>query len=121
MKILLLDDDEFIRKVYRDALKQSGYEVFEAKRVKDMQEWFEKHQVFDVICTDNVLPDGSAVSVIQWLKESQYAGKMVVLSALGQDEDIAAAQRAGADRYFIKGKVLPRQFVKELGELLSKK
>ena len=62
----------------------------------------DEDEPFDLILTDITMPKMDGETLISTLNERQFAGPIVVLSALGHDEPIIRCMRAGAVDYLIK-------------------
>ncbi len=102
-RVLVVDDDKFIRTLYRKYLTSAGYEVFEAA---DGQEALDRVQGIspDVILMDAVMPDMDGLSCIRKLKAQSETRHIpvIMISARCDGTDIAAALSAGADEFLPK-------------------
>lgn len=109
-KVLLIDDDDFIRKIYKDRLMADSFEVDEAKSGSEGLEKL-KTGKYNVVLLDMVMPDMSGVEVIKKIRSNKKLSglSIVVLSALGQESDIKEAMDAGANLYVIKDKTTPQE------------
>ena len=68
-RILLVEDDDHVRKFAKEALSRNGYTVLEAKNAKEALTIFEKEEGdFDLIFTDVVLPDKDGLQLVEDLK-----------------------------------------------------
>ena len=67
MKILVIDDEEIIRKLLLDVLKDDGHEVLSVSSGKETYEEFEKIS-FDLIFTDVYLQEINGVEILRKLK-----------------------------------------------------
>tara|TARA_B100000745_G_C19863052_1_gene287277 strand:+ start:157 stop:522 length:366 start_codon:yes stop_codon:yes gene_type:complete len=112
MKILLVDDDAFLRDMYATKFTEAGDEVAVAT---DGQKALALagEESFDVIITDMVMPGISGVELLEQIKEMETSAKSVciILSNQGEQEDIDAANAAGADGYIIKAESIPSEVV----------
>lgn len=122
MKLLLVDDDAFLRDMYAKKFSDSGYEVEVADSGAAGLSQLQQHPDFDMIILDMVMPGMSGVELIQKIRTDfpNLQAKCVVLSNQGQPEDIKEAKDAGADGYIIKAEVVPSDVVKKV-EVLFKK
>ncbi|MBX3358906.1 MAG: response regulator [Phycisphaeraceae bacterium] len=98
--ILVVEDEEPIRRFLRATLESQGYRVKEAGTADEglMQA---RSQRPDLILLDLGLPDGDGIDVTRSIR-SDSAVPIVVLSARGQEPDKVAALDAGADDYLTK-------------------
>ena len=118
-RILYIDDDEMMQKIYKARLEADGCEVVAAKSgVEGITAITEGG--FDFILIDHVLPDMTGVDVLHAIKEKAILGGAipVMLTASGQERDAEEALAAGAAAFYSKDKVSPRDM---LGELLRLK
>lgn len=98
--ILIVDDEEPIRRFLRATLESHGYRVKEAATAHDglLQA---RTQRPDLILLDLGLPDGDGIAITRAIR-TDSAVPIVVLSARGQESDKVAALDAGADDYLTK-------------------
>ncbi|MBU1778633.1 response regulator transcription factor [Patescibacteria group bacterium] len=117
-KILIIEDEENILKMYKLRLEKEGYEVETAKNGA----WGIKlaiEQKFDVIIMDIVMPAMNGCQVLKKLKiENKIFTPIIVVSNSAQDADIKYAKKCGADSYLIKSQITPTELVKEIKNLL---
>lgn len=122
MKLLLVDDDAFLRDMYAIKFTESGYEVKVADSPAAALLVISQQKDFDIILLDMIMPGMTGVELIKAIKEQSPTSKAkcIVLSNQGQDEDILEAKAAGAIGYIIKAEAIPSDVVKKV-EKLSKK
>lgn len=102
-KVLIADDDEMFVKLISNEFVSKGFEVFS---VTNGQEVIDKAISLkpSIVLTDMIMPvkDGfEAISEIRANKELDNI-KIIVLSNLGQEEDISKATKLGANGYLVK-------------------
>jgi two-component system KDP operon response regulator KdpE len=98
--VVLIEDEPQIRRFLRATLTSQGYRLFEATTGADgLVEVGSR--LPDVVVVDLGLPDMDGLQVIRRLREWS-AVPIIVLSALGQEQDKVAALDAGADDYVSK-------------------
>jgi two-component system KDP operon response regulator KdpE len=98
--ILIIEDEQPIRRFLRATLESQGYRVKEAETATDglLQA---RTQRPDLVLLDLGLPDGNGLDVTRKIRaESRLP--IVILSARGQEQDKIAALDAGADDYLTK-------------------
>jgi DNA-binding response OmpR family regulator len=117
MKVLLIEDDKFLRRVLEKKLSAEGFEVVSAV---DGDEALEKiiTDKPDIILLDIILPKKSGFLVLENVKKDPELRKIPVLiiSNLGQDEDVKKGLSLGAIEYFVKAKVSLDDVVKKVKE-----
>lgn len=98
--VLVIEDEEPIRRFLRATLASRGYRVKEAATAGDglLQA---RTQRPDLILLDLGLPDGDGIDITRTLRKDS-AVPIVVLSARGLEQDKVAALDAGADDYLTK-------------------
>jgi len=98
--VLVIDDDDHVRRFLRTVLSGHGHVVFEAGSVAEGLAAIRAHDPA-VILLDLGLPDGDGLTVLRAVRPDS-AVPVIVLSARGQEGDKVAALDAGADDYLTK-------------------
>ncbi|HMX90933.1 MAG TPA: response regulator [Nitrospira sp.] len=100
--ILLIEDTEAVRGLFRAILEQVGYVVREASTGSAGIRLFHESPS-DVVITDMYMPDGDGFDVMRTLRHEVPAPKIIVMSGgLGKGEILDAAQLLGADLVLAK-------------------
>lgn len=104
-RLLLVDDDDAFRKVYRGLLASEGHEVVEADDRESARAAFEG-EAFDAVLLDLMLPpDGSAKKGLEELSHLltlRPAAKIIVVSGVGDVPHMVQAVRRGAYDFLTK-------------------
>lgn len=102
-KILLVDDDKYIVRAYKDGLERAGFEVRTASDGNEALEKIKK-DLPDLILLDLIMPVKNGFEVLEELKVDDEMKKIpvVILSNLGQDTDVEKGKALGAVDYLIK-------------------
>lgn len=120
--ILIIEDETDIREVYTEMLKDSGFNVDEAK---DGEEGMEKIRTTDwnLLLLDIMLPGQDGLKILNELKSTPELkkGPVITLTNLNSENIIQEAFSAGADGYLIKSQVTPDKVVEEVNKFLFKK
>jgi CheY-like chemotaxis protein len=121
MKILLLDDDAFLRDMYATKFGEHGHEIDASDNAISALTKLEQGNTYDLVLLDMIMPGMSGVEFITTAKERfpNLKLKYIVLSNQGQDEDIKGANDAGAIGYIIKAESVPSDVVKKVEELMK--
>ncbi|OGF23503.1 hypothetical protein A3D45_01520 [Candidatus Falkowbacteria bacterium RIFCSPHIGHO2_02_FULL_42_9] len=105
MKILLVEDDSFLRDICIKKLAKAGFLVFETADGDQVLKNLEKIEP-DIILLDILLPTVNGFEVLEKIRSDKNSKirqtPVIVLSNLGQDEDIKKAISLGANDYLIK-------------------
>ena len=119
-RILVAEDDRFLRKAAEMALKRQGYTVLTAA---DGEEALRAAQseLPDLILLDLIMPKLNGFDVLQALKKDAPTAHIpvIILSNLGQDRDVQQAMDAGAAAYFIKTDLSLQALVQRVEETLT--
>lgn len=119
-KILIVEDDPFLSKMYLAKLEGADYQVEVAfdgeqalKQVEDARP--------DLIMLDIVLPKADGFEVLQKLKnDEKYKNiKVIMLTNLGQESDVKKGLDLGADDYLIKAHFMPSEVVQKINKTLG--
>ncbi len=123
MKILLVDDDIFLRDMYATKFLECGHQVTPAVHAADALRILETDQGFDLMLVDMIMPGMTGVELMTEIKNvfPDISMKSIVLSNQGQDQDIEEANVAGAIGYIIKAQSVPSEVVKRVEEIMSAK
>lgn len=120
-KLLLVDDDAFLREMYALKFSESGYEVHVAETGHQALTLIKQTPDFDVILLDMIMPGMTGVELITEIQNmaADMNACCIVLSNQGQESDIAAAKAAGAAGYIIKAEAIPSDVVTQVATLIS--
>jgi CheY-like chemotaxis protein len=121
MKILLVDDDTFLRDMYATKFVECGHDVTAAIHASDAMRILETVTDFDLMLVDMIMPGMTGVELLTALKTDmpELTMKRIVLSNQGQDQDIEEATDAGAIGYIIKAQSVPSEVVKKVEEIMG--
>lgn len=103
-KLLIVDDVGELRKLLRLTLGYGIYQIHEAKTGQEALD-MARAVVPDVMVLDVMLPgEPNGLQVCEAIKQDPRLRSIhvVMLSARGQESDIAAGKQAGADAYLVK-------------------
>ncbi len=100
-RILLVEDDSFLRDGLTEVLQNEGYEVVSADNCMKARELM-KFFSFNLIIFDVMLPDGSGFELCAELRESGGNAPALFLTACDDEIQIVRGLDAGADDYVTK-------------------
>ncbi len=119
-KILIIEDDKFLRQLIARKLTAENYEIAEAvdgeEGIKKVQE--EKP---NLVLLDLILPGIDGFEVLSRMKKDETIASIpvIILSNLGQKEDIEKGFNLGAADYLIKAHFTPGEIIDKAREMLS--
>ncbi|MDB5001892.1 MAG: Transcriptional regulatory protein ZraR [Mucilaginibacter sp.] len=109
-KLLIIDDEDRLRKLLARILQLEGYDLLEAATGKEGLRQLESATVDVVIC-DVKLPDTNGIELTKIIKTNNPAVEIIVLTAYGTINDGVTAIKNGAFDYITKGddneKIIP--------------
>lgn len=119
-KILLVEDDNNLREIYSARLEAEGYEIFSASDGEEALAIAVKQRP-DLIISDVMMPKISGFDMLDILRSTPETKdvKVIVMTALSQEEDRQRGEQLGADRYLVKSQVTLDDVVSMTRELLE--
>lgn len=117
--ILLIEDDPFLIDIYSTKLKESGFSVEVAKDGEIALKKLEEKKP-DLVVLDIVLPEIDGWEILRRIKSTPALKnlKVVILSNLGQKEEVKKGIDLGSIKYLIKAHYTPSEVVKEIKEIM---
>lgn len=100
-KILLVEDEELMRKLIRDYFKRDGYNVIEAADGKSAIETFSTEQDISLVLLDIMLPVYDGFTVCKEIRKTSKV-PVIMLTARSEDSDQLLGFEIGADEYVTK-------------------
>jgi two-component system KDP operon response regulator KdpE len=116
-RVLVVDDEHQILRALRVVLREAGFDVVEAATAEEALDRAAVHPPQAAII-DLVLPDGDGIEVGRRLREWSDM-PILVLSAIGEEDEKVRALEAGADDYIVKP-FSPRELVARLQAALRR-
>lgn len=119
-RILIIDDDLFIREIYEDVLKKAGYDV---EAAKNGEEGYSKLHSggYSLALLDMRMPDLSGLEVLDRIQKNPPIlpnGPVVLLTNMGFDQDAEDGMKKGANSYLVKAELTPDQLLENIKKLL---
>ena len=119
-KILLVEDDTFLAGMYISKLGFENFEILLANDGKEGLKMAEKESP-DLILLDILLPKLDGFEVLKKVKKQEKTKDIPVLllTNLGQKEDVEKGLSLGATDYLIKAHFMPQEVIKKIKEILG--
>lgn len=119
-RILLAEDDRFLRRAGEVSLKRAGHDVLTASDGEEALR-LARAQLPDLILLDLIMPRMQGFQVLTELKKDPATAsiRVLVLSNLGQEHDVKRAMETGAHAYFVKANLSLPDLVRRLPEALE--
>ncbi len=100
--VLIVDDIKFVRDTLREILTQAHYQVVaEAKNGQEAFEMYFRHRP-DLVTMDMVMPEMSGIEATRKILKRDKDAKIVIVSAMEQENFVMDAINAGARDYIVK-------------------
>lgn len=99
-KILIVDDDEIVRRLLRNKFQSCGYEIAEAGDGREAIHLLEATD-FDVVITDVLMPEQDGIELLMYLRREHPAIRAIAITA-GDKLHLDNACGLGADYVFAK-------------------
>lgn len=119
-KILLVEDDSNLREIYGARLEAEGYDITSASDGEEALAIAVREKP-DLIITDVMMPKISGFDMLDILRSTPETRdvKIIMMTALSQDEDRQRGTDLGADHYIVKSQVTLDDVIGIVNEVLS--
>ncbi|MCX6785437.1 MAG: response regulator [Candidatus Komeilibacteria bacterium] len=118
--VLLIEDEEMLANMYETKFKNEGYQI---RKALDGETGLKMAQEAkpDIILLDIIMPKLDGFSVLKRLKADSKLKNVpvILLTNLGQDEDVKKGQTLGVAGYLVKANLTPIEVVNKVKELLK--
>jgi DNA-binding response OmpR family regulator len=120
-KILIIEDDKFLRELISQKLLKEGHIVNEAIDGEDGIKKTREDKP-DLILLDLILPGIDGFEVLSQIKTDPNLAPIpvIILSNLGQREDVEKGLKLGAVDYLIKAHFTPGEIIEKVNAAFSK-
>lgn len=118
-KILMIEEDRFLRKIYRNKLTQAGFEFSEATNgIEGLNKVIAEKP--NLVLLDIILPRKNGFDVLFEIKRNKNIKliPVIILSNLGQEGDIKKGLSLGAKEYLVKTDTTLSEVVEKVKELV---
>lgn len=102
-KILVIDDENQLRKAISRILELDGYIVFQADNGRKGLNILKQEKNFDLVISDVKLPDINGIQILEAVKRDFPVCEVIMITAYGTINDGVYAMKAGAFDYITKG------------------
>lgn len=121
-KVLSVEDDDFLSNIFGTKLVHEGYTYFHARDGEEALQIADRESP-DIILLDLMLPGMSGFDVLKSLHENPRftSTPVLILSNLGQKEDIERTKALGATKYLVKAEHDLDDIINEIVKILREK
>lgn len=119
-KILLVEDDTNLREIFEMRLQAEGYDTSVAGDGEEALVAAMREKP-DLVIADVMMPKMSGFEMVENLRASpeMAKAKVIMMTALGQDEDRERGNKLGVVKYLVKSQVTLEDFVRTVKEVLD--
>ena len=119
-KILIVEDDKFLRELIIRKLSEEEFDVVEAVDGEDGIKKI-KEEKPDLVLLDLILPGIDGFEVLSKMKENSSLSSIpvIILSNLGQREDVERGMKLGAVDYLVKAHFTPGEIIEKVKSALK--
>ncbi len=116
---MIVDDDKFLLDMYSLKFSEQGFEVETAMSADEALQKFEGGFQPVIFLVDLIMPGMDGFQLIEKLREKGAHEKaaIIILSNLGQKEDIEKGLSLGVDGYIVKASATPSEVVSRVSEI----
>ena len=120
-RVLLVEDDKFLRRACEASLRQRGFEVITAMDGEEGLRLARQAPQPGVILLDLLMPKMSGIEVLRALRADEATSKIpvLILSNSSRDEDKAEAMTLGAFGYYVKANLSLKDLAAQVSALLD--
>ena len=118
-RVLIADDDPFLRELLSHKLTEAGYHVFSARNGGEAIELCRQHMP-DLVVLDAMMPIADGFEVLRRLMSDPATAALpiIMLTALRGEDNVVGALKLGAADYLVKP-FIPDELVARIGRLLA--
>ena len=121
MKVLIIEDDKFLRELINRKLQSKNFETVLAIDGETGLDLIIKENP-DIVLLDLILPGINGFEVLTKVKKNEKTKNIpvIILSNLGQKDDIEKGMGIGATDYLVKAHFTPSEIVEKINQILEK-
>ena len=120
-KIILVEDDLFLRELYTDTLISAGYTVISAKDGEEGLKIIKANTDVKLILLDLMLPKINGIDVLKEIKKDPNTKNLsiIVLTNLNEETIIQDALKLGANAYLVKVDYTPQEVIDMVSQYID--
>jgi len=120
-RVLLVEDDKFLRRACEASLRQRGFDVVAATEGDEGLRLARTLPLPDVVLLDLLMPKLPGIEVLRALKEDPSTARIpvLILSNSSRDEDKLRAVQLGAAGYYVKANLSLKELAAEVEKLVE--
>ena len=118
--LLVVEDDPFLGGMLERKLHEQKFTVFRAETVKEARTLLAEKPI-QLVCLDLILPGEDGFVLLREIKADEKLKHIpvLILSNLGQRDDLEKGKQIGAADYAVKANTSPNEIVSKIEQLLG--
>lgn len=116
----LVEDDQMLSDMYKLKFQKAGFDIVSAADGAAGLEMVKKEKP-DILLLDIIMPKLDGFQVLTEIRKTDSKLPVVLLTNLGQEEDVVKGRNLGATDYFVKSNFTPDAIVEKVRSILAKK
>lgn len=120
-KILLVDDDLYIRDLYAEVLKDESYDIFIAADGEEAMSMVDDQGPFDLVLLDVMIPKADGIQVLSKIKTDtkNKPTPVIMLTNFGQEDLVKQAINLGCADYLLKYNITPGELIAKVKQIVN--
>ncbi|PIS22963.1 response regulator [candidate division WWE3 bacterium CG08_land_8_20_14_0_20_40_13] len=120
VKVLIIEDDESLYRMYSTEMGLSGFKVVWHNKGNGVVDKA-KTENPNIILLDIILPDKDGLHILKELKSDPLTKKVpvIMLTNFGSDANVREALENGAEDFLLKYKIVPAEIVQKIRDILK--
>ena len=121
-RVLLVEDDKFLRRACEASLRQRGFDVTTANDGEEGLRLARAEPYVDVILLDLLMPKITGIEVLRALKSRPETAEIpvLILSNSSREDDKQQAMQLGAAGYYVKANLSLRELAVQVDQLVQR-
>jgi len=120
-RVLLVEDDKFLRRACETSLRQRGFEVTTASDGEQAL-WLAQEEPYpNIVLLDLLMPKVPGIEVLRTIRSNPETAAIpvLILSNSSREEDKRQAQQLGAQGYYVKANLSLKELAAEVDRLVG--
>ncbi|HEY7057369.1 MAG TPA: response regulator [Vicinamibacterales bacterium] len=120
-RVLLVEDDKFLRRACEASLRQRGFQVTTASEGDEGLRLAQTEPYPDIVLLDLLMPKLPGIEVLRALRGNPATARIpvLILSNSSREEDKRQAEQLGASGYFVKANLSLKDLAAHVDKLLA--
>lgn len=122
LKVIIVDDDDFLVDMYATKFNNSGVSVEACKSGEVLLEKLTNGLKADLILLDIIMPNIDGIEVLRKMREQKLGENIpvVMLTNQNDEKDISECKKLGISGYIVKSAATPSEVISETMKIIKK-